>query len=76
MEFIHFEDRLIDQKEIYSLLISLKYTTKPFNKQDPASPNFSDCIGCLTENQFYDSGYRIVFDPSFTVFENNCPYIV
>ena len=42
---------------------------------DLASPYFSDCMGCHTENQFCDTRYRIDCDPSFVFFKNNCPYI-
>ena len=37
---------------------------------------FSDCMGCLTENRFCDTRYRINCHPSFVFFENNCPYIL
>ena len=43
---------------------------------DLASPYLSDCMGCLTENRFYDTRYGIDWDPSFVFFENNCPYIL
>ena len=43
---------------------------------DLASPYFSDCMGCLIENRFCDTRYRIHCDPSFVFFENNCPYIL
>ena len=43
---------------------------------DLASPCFSDCMGCLTENRFCDTQYRINCDPSFVFFENNWPYIL
>ena len=43
---------------------------------DLASLYFSDCLGCLTENRFCDTRYRIDCDPSFVFFEINCPYIL
>ena len=59
------------------IVIILKVRDKTSrNVCDLASPYFSDCMGCLTENRFCDTRYRIDCDLSFVFCENNCPYIL